>query len=289
MGRELVGIGLLLASATAYGTSGIFVRVAYEGGATPFAVLAIRFAVALVAMWAGVLLTRAAWRQPVRRQAVLVGLGLVYALGSLGIVVGFMRLTVGLAVLLFYTYPTFSVLLSRLLGEPLTRRKVVALGLSVAGLVLTIGWDTGGVDAVGVAAVLGGAVASAVFMVASERAMGGLSPLVATAYVLLGSAVLSVVGVALGGLGPTLTATAWAASVAIGLVCTVLALGLLLAGIARVGPVRAAIVSTFEPVVAVVLAAIFLGEGVGAAQLAGGALILLAVLLLAGAEAPAKG
>ena len=68
---------------------------------------------------------------------------------------------------------------------------------------------------------------------------------------------------------------------AIALVSTVLAISLFFAGLARVGPTRAATLSTVEPVVTIALAALVLGERIAAVQLAGGALILGAVLLLA--------
>jgi len=48
----------------------------------------------------------------------------------------------------------------------------------------------------------------------------------------------------------------------------------LLAGLRRIGPVRAAIVSATEPLAASVLAVIFLRESLGAATVVGGTLIL---------------
>ena len=52
------------------------------------------------------------------------------------------------------------------------------------------------------------------------------------------------------------------------------------AGLARVGPTTASILSTLEPVVTVALAALVFGESLGAVQLAGGALVLAAVVVL---------
>jgi len=71
---------------------------------------------------------------------------------------------------------------------------------------------------------------------------------------------------------------------AIALVCTVAAVVLFLAGLARIGPVRASIYSTVEPVFTVILATVVLGERITVARAAGGALILGGVLLLARAD-----
>ena len=63
----------------------------------------------------------------------------------------------------------------------------------------------------------------------------------------------------------------WLAGIAV--VSTVGAVGLFFAGLRRVGPTAASILSTLEPVVTVVLAFAVFGESLGPAQLAGGALV----------------
>ena len=63
-------------------------------------------------------------------------------------------------------------------------------------------------------------------------------------------------------------------------VSTVMPIVLFMAGLARVGASTASIASTVEPVITVVLAWLVLGEVLGPLQLAGGALVLSAVVLL---------
>jgi drug/metabolite transporter (DMT)-like permease len=75
----------------------------------------------------------------------------------------------------------------------------------------------------------------------------------------------------------------WLAGLAV--VSTVGAIALFFAGLRRVGPTTASILSTVEPVVTVALAFLAFGETLGRAQLAGGALVLLAVLAV---RAPAR-
>ncbi len=53
-----------------------------------------------------------------------------------------------------------------------------------------------------------------------------------------------------------------------------------LAGLERVGPTNAATLSTIEPVVTVILAALVLDEAITPLRIAGGVMILLAVILL---------
>ena len=81
--------------------------------------------------------------------------------------------------------------------------------------------------------------------------------------------------------GPTFprTTPGWIAIFAIALVSTVLPIVTFFAGLSRIGPTRASTISTFEPVVTVILAALILGESINALQLLGGFLILAAAVI----------
>ena len=67
----------------------------------------------------------------------------------------------------------------------------------------------------------------------------------------------------------------------IALLSTVIAIITFFAGLERVGPTNASVLSTFEPVTTVILAFLFLGEEIGPMRVVGGILILVAVILLA--------
>jgi drug/metabolite transporter (DMT)-like permease len=63
-------------------------------------------------------------------------------------------------------------------------------------------------------------------------------------------------------------------------VSTVGAISLFFAGLRRAGPTKASILATVEPLVTVLLAFLVFGERLGAVQIAGGTLVLGAVLVL---------
>ena len=82
-----------------------------------------------------------------------------------------------------------------------------------------------------------------------------------------------------GGFDPAaVTAPGWLWLVALAVVSTVGAIVFFFAGLRRVGPTAAAILSTLEPVVTVALASAVFGESLGPMQLAGGTLVLLAAV-----------
>jgi drug/metabolite transporter (DMT)-like permease len=110
-----------------------------------------------------------------------------------------------------------------------------------------------------------------------------VTPRVLSALVCTGAAVSLTAGSALlGELRPgELTAAGWGWLACLALVSTVAAVSLFFAGLQRVGPTTASIISTAEPVVTVLLAFLVFGELLGPVQLVGGALVLGAVLMLA--------
>src|SRR5918999_1702925 len=175
-------------------------------------------------------------------------LGLALALGGIGYgaqagayFAALDRIDASLLALLVYTYPVLVAVVAMAIGrEPATRHTAVSLALASTGLVL----------------VLAGAASGA-----------------------LAAASLTFAALAGGDLDPGAVSAAgfgWLGSLAV--VSTVGAIALFFAGLPRVGPTAAAILSTLEPVVTVGLAAAVFGESLGPAQLAGGLLVLAAVL-----------
>jgi drug/metabolite transporter (DMT)-like permease len=74
------------------------------------------------------------------------------------------------------------------------------------------------------------------------------------------------------------SAAGWAVAIGIAIVPTMFAISLFLASLPRVGAARASLLSTWEPVVTVLLAVAFLGDRLSPLQVVGGALVLLAVI-----------
>jgi drug/metabolite transporter (DMT)-like permease len=121
------------------------------------------------------------------------------------------------------------------------------------------------------------------YILVSQGVAGRIRPTLLSALVCSGAAVTLTAGSSLlGDLRPgevTLTGWGWLAGISV--VSTVAAVSLFFAGLKRVGPTTASVLSTVEPVVTVVLAFLVFGELLGALQLLGGALVIGAVLVLA--------
>ena len=279
-GRAL-GIAYVAASAICFGALPIFARVAYASGADTATILLLRFAAAAAIMWV-VLFARRERAPRGRGLAMLIGMGAAgYALQSFSYFTAVDLGSAGLAALLLYLYPAVVALLSRVvLHHPLSRLQALAIGMALVGSLLTIG-RAGGATPLGVSFGVLAALIYSVYILTGARLPAGITAVGSTTVVT--SSAAAVYAAVVLARGPHLPGTGpgWLAVAAIAVVCTVVAVGLFLAGIARLGPVRASVYSTLEPATTLLLAASFLGEALTLPRVAGAALILGAVVLLA--------
>ena len=277
------GAILCLASAAAFGAMGIFGKLAYEEGANVGTLLAARFVIAAALFWLIVVCSkgaRALSALPRRDIAIALALGAVaYSAQAGGYFAALERLDASVLALLVYTFPTIVVVAAIALGrERASRRTTVALGLASTGLVLVLaGAAAGALDPVGTALGLAAAVVYSAYILSSEGVAARIGPLALGTLVCTGAATTLTLGAAAAGdLDPGAVSAAgygWLAGLAA--VSTVGAVGLFFAGLRRVGPTTASILSTLEPVVTVALAFAVFGESLALAQMAGGAFVLL--------------
>jgi drug/metabolite transporter (DMT)-like permease len=281
--RTWVGVLLVVVSGAGFGTLAVLCRYAYADGLDPLTILFLRFSLSAVIMGA-VLVAR---RERLPQGGALV---LLVAMGAIGYVgqaftyfTALKYASAGLVALLLYLYPTFVAILSAIwLREPMTRPKVLALGLALAGTALTVG-PAGG-QFLGIVFALSAAAIYSVYIIVGSQVMKQVSAIQSSAVIFASAGAMS--GLLMLWNGPHLPASSmgWAALGAIVGFATVLPVGAFLAGIDRIGPTNAAMLSTLEPVVTVLLAAGLLRETLKPASLLGGALILGAVLLLTRSE-----
>jgi len=290
MDSDTTGSLLVLASAAAFGTLGVLGEVAFRAGLSVPSTLALRFAVGSFVLWAGLLGYRAAiggtgptLGLPPREALTAIALGAVgYAGVSYGFFVGVERMSAGLAAVLLYTYPLFVVALAAgFLDERVGARTIVAAGLTLGGVVLISWTGASAFDPVGAAATVAAAGLYAAYIVVSRVTLETTDERVLTAYVAPAAAAsLALVAALTDAITVPVTAAGWGAVVALGVVATAFAMFAFFAGLARVGAGRAGVLSTSEPAVAVALGAAFLGEQVTPPMLAGGALVVVGVVLV---------
>ncbi len=282
---------LVLASACAYGTISIVTTVTSRAGVALIALMAWRYALAapVLAVISGG--PRALLAVPRGRRLALLlagggGQTLVTWL-SLSSLEWISAATLGF---LFYTYPAWVAVFAALAGlERLTVGRTAALALALAGVTLMVGtpWDSA-LPFPGVARALGSAVVYAAYVPLLHRLRGPLDAAVASTYVIVGAAIAFVAAAsAQDVLVANMTPLTWALAALLALWSTVFAFIAFLRGLGVLGPVRTAILSTLEPFWTALLGALLLSQALGPATLAGGALIIGAILLLQRSATPA--
>ena len=295
--RFLLGSLALVVAASGFGMLGPVARLAYETGIEPMAFVAWRAVFGLAAIGA-IVAVQARRGVPIanpfrlpRRDAV--GLTIIAIAGlalNVSTFVAFDLTTVALVLLAFYTYPALVAVVAVVLGhERLDGARLLALGLASGGMVLVVAGSLGPADGgaafqpVGVLLGLLAAACQTVFVtisrgrfttVSSEQAMGWVLLVIAVSCIGLAGALGNALDVPLRD-GRALGLAALAGVAGAGLPSV-----LFLVGIRAIGGTRAGILMLIEPLVGVTLAALLLHESLLPIQVAGGAAILGAALLL---------
>lgn len=283
-------LGALLAVAAVWGAAFLFIRVAAPV-LGPVALIDARMGLA------GLLLLAyaASRREAPRRMQVgrFLVLGALWAAPFVLIAIAELRLTASLASVLNATTPMFAALLAiGALGERLTPRKAVGLLVGVAGVVIVVGGSPltlSGPVLLSAGASLLAAVLYAVGGIYTARAFRGITGLTMAAGQQLagGALLLPLLAVAPPG-GPL---TAKVALAVIGLVVASTALGFVLFFrlLSEVGPTSALTTTYLVPVFGILWGALFLGEPLGWSLLAGLAVVLASIGLVAGVPRPRLG
>ncbi|QID17885.1 DMT family transporter [Nitrogeniibacter mangrovi] len=288
MTPRALGVFQTAVSAICFGAMAILARHAYAEGTDVVALLLVRFGLASAVMVPTLAVRGIRW--PRGRTLVMLCLmgGVGYVSQSYSFFTALHYASAALVALLLYLHPALVTLGAALLyGHRLTRVRIACVVVALVGTGLVIGGDLSG-QALGYGFGLAAACIYALYLLTGHRVLQHEAPESAAAVVMLSATtVFAFVALAHPPSWPV-SATGWAALVTISLVSTVGAMLLLFSGVARLGAADASTISTLEPVVTAVLAAVFLGESLAPVQCLGGALVLGAVVVLGRWGAPRR-
>ncbi|MGA4637535.1 DMT family transporter [Pseudomonas solani] len=274
------GFCLVLLAAFCYGLQPLFASFAYAGGADPIGLLLARFAIAaalllLLLRWRGVPLPG----PRLVKQNLILGVG--YGLAALGYYSACRATSVSLAVILVYTFPAFVTLVSiGWLGERTSPLKLLSLLLALGGVALATGLSLTGLS-VGALWALFAAMTYGASIIYGTQRIRHEQPLASAAVLLLGCAATFAVAALLQGATFPGSGGAWLATLGLALFATLIPVAAFLAGSPAIGPSAAATLSTVEPLVAVAIAVLLMGEQLTWGMLGGGCMVLLAAVCLA--------
>lgn len=277
------GLLMLLVSASCYGLNTPFARKAAQLGApgtdiVALRVLALIVGVALFAKLAGQSLAVARRDRPA-----LFLLGLTSAGVGVCYLSAVAFVPVGVAALIFYTYPLLILIASPLVdGSRVTKIGLIAFALAFGGIAIAIGPDFSSFDWRGILLAFGASVSAAVQFFVASRAPGGggaatilwvqvvvLPIAIAVSLIVSGGQVAGVAAGLIGAASPVF----W--TIALFMVAFVLHMR----GMRGASPSASGLIYCLEPVVATLFAAYYLGERLHLAQYVGAAMVLSAIVL----------
>jgi drug/metabolite transporter (DMT)-like permease len=277
---------MVLGAATLWGTSATLARFVFRDHHVPaLTVVELRLVIACL-----ILLPWLVWRSPGALRVSRSDWPYLLVLGLVGVAAvqgtyyySISRLGVGLSILIQYLAPALIVLYELARGRSPGSRTLLAVAAALAGTALLVG----GVDSTALQArpldwVVGFATAFtfAFYIIYSKRGLGRYGPATVLLYTFAIAALFwGIVTPPWRIAAAKYSASLWAMFAAIGVCSTLLPFALFYGGLRRLRAEETGILATFEPVVAVASAALFLGEGLRPIQLVGALLVVTATLL----------
>jgi drug/metabolite transporter (DMT)-like permease len=282
---KLNGVLYIILSAVSFGVMPILAKLAYNGGANSTTTLFLRFLFASLMILYYLKVNKISMKLNKKQVYLVVLLGIAgYSLTSASLFMAYNYISVGMATMLLYTYPAIVTLFSTIIfKEKVHLKKVLCLLLSIGGIFTMI--EIGGTTYSPMGIVLG-LVSSLCYSLyvlgASHKEIKAINSYVMTFYVsILAAGSQLIGGLSTNTLKFNLEFYSLIAILLLAFISTVVALMAFLQGVKIIGSSNAAIFSTLEPIVSLILGVLILKEALTLRVVFGSMLIISSMILLA--------
>ena len=283
--RLALGYGLAFTAATCFGVGGIIAKAAFNAGVAPSLLAEWRILFGFLAYAAIFAVIRPSAFKV--RRADLPLFALFGIVGLAGVqwtyYESIQRLPVGVAVVIQYTAPVLLLIWARFRGRKVGSRLWLAAGLALVGCFFAAGaYDAAlfQLNTVGVALSVLSAFIFALYFSLAERILKRYETptllIYGFGFALLAWAIFRPLWTLP---WTTTTPEVWMLLLGVLIVATVIPFGLTLAAVRLIPAARVGLTATIEPVIAALVAWLVLGEYLAPAQIAGGAVVVIAILV----------
>jgi drug/metabolite transporter (DMT)-like permease len=287
MAYSRIGILYIFAAVLGYSFLPVFINHLLDAGVKPLDIALWRYLIVTPVFWI-LASVRPAGNVRLPRLRITLFLGPLLAIAAVVAFFGLDLIPPGTYVVIFYTYPAMVAIIALFMGERLSSWGWVALAMTLVGVGLSAPDFSDGMrgeNLPGVLLALLNALVVAVYFVVSNRLLRGrantiASVVQASAWTVSGTLFSLFAAALLAGFNIPQSQDVWVNLVGLALVSTLLPIFALNIGIQKLGPTRAAIFGTVEPLTTSLLALIFLGEMMQPIQWLGGVVIVASVILL---------
>jgi drug/metabolite transporter (DMT)-like permease len=295
--KTLRGYLMVSVAAVLFAVNGAVSKVILSTGLSSPRLSEVRSTGAFAVLFVGILALRPQLLRVGRRELALLALFGVAGLVSVQLLyfLAIHRLDIGIALLIQFLAPLLVALWARYAMHEYVRRRIfVALALSLSGLALMVEvWRGIALDGLGVTFALLSAVAFAVYILLAERAVATRDAFSVSFYGFFFAALFwaivqpwwsfptSIPGrvISLQGHLADVHLPVWVLMVWMVVLGTIVPFALVVGALRHLSATRVGIVAMLEPVVATVVAYAWLAESLSPVQIAGGMVVLAAILL----------
>lgn len=272
-------------AAASYGTNPIFAIPLYREGISVTSVLFMRYAMAVAIMFVATMIkSPKAFVIKPKYVGLLAFMGILMVLSSIALFESYKYLSAGIASTLLFFYPVMvAIIMAIFYKERLTKKSWACLVTAFLGVVILSKNDDGGfISLLGLTLVMLSSLSYAIYLVYINRGpMKKINTSTITFYVILGGFLVMIPYCLLdGGLMLPKTTLAWINAIGLGFFPTVISLIFTSRAIALIGSTETAIFGALEPLTAVILGILILGETLTITPAIGMILIFVSVTVL---------
>lgn len=286
MNSRLKGILCGVGAAVSYGMNPLGALPLYADGINTTTVLFYRYGLAVILLGLFMAVERKSFSITLKEFAILVPLGVLFALSSLTLFASFHFMDAGVASTLLFVYPVMvAIIMAVFFEERITFVTVLSILLSLSGIALLYrGGDGGVLDTTGVLLVMLSSLTYALYIVIVNKSSLRMSSLKLTFYVLL-VGVLLITSCSFFGDGETriqilTTPSMWLHASILAVFPTIVSLLLMVVAVHEISSTPTAVIGALEPLTAVMLGVTLFGEELTLRLSIGITLILSAVILI---------
>lgn len=284
--KTFIGYTAGIVTGVTYGLNPLFAVPLMHGGATVEGILLMRYLVAVAFLGIFLLIKGESFRVTGRQLVILLLLGVLFACSSLFLFEAYNYIASGLATTLVFLYPVLVALIMLFLGVKPSWQVWVAIGETFTGVtVMTRGGGGGNAAFTGILFSVTSALVYALFIVIINRSVSirRLSNSLLTFYALATGAVMFLAKGLMSG-APLLagldTPVSWLNIAGLALFPTVISTATLALATRDIGAAKASVLGVFEPITAIAVGTLALGETLSANIIVGIVISVAAVTFM---------
>lgn len=290
--KSIKGLIYAVVSSATFGLVPLFAIPALKAGVSVNSVVFYRFAISALLVGLVLLARRESFRIAKRQLPVIAGFALLYAATSFLLTQSYLYIPSGLATTLHFLYPVLvTILMVVLFKERLSVSVAVATLLALGGIYLLSGNNGSEVNPTGMALALTTVLTYASYIVGLNRSsIGRIDSLKLTFYILSTGSLFFLVNLLVRGEGLA-PIPSWKSGIdlfMLALVPTLISNLTLILAVKHIGSTTTAVLGCMEPLTAVVMGILFLGESCSPIQALGIGIILVAVTTVIMARNPSE-